>query len=169
MIFKPDIIHTVNDNLLKTEQEIPGYQLAQFQLLINELFQCCQERMQFQSEKFHLPDAEIRCLMLFGDDRYLTPKGISYKMNVVKSRVTKIIEGLVQKKLVQRVKDPEDSRVTLLSLTPEGQKKINIIKEFLKYIQLETMRQLTPEQRKMMLSSLDLLRSSMKAVKELMV
>lgn len=159
----------MNEILMKAGQEISGYQLAQFQLLINELFRCCQERMQFQSEKFHLPDAEIRCLMLFGDDRYLTPKGISNKMNVVKSRVTKIVEGLVQKKLVQRVKDPEDSRVTLLSLTPEGQKKMNTIKAFLDHIHLEIMRQLTPEQRKTMLSSLDLLRSSMKAVKELMV
>lgn len=164
-----NIFHTMKKILGDTKQEIPDYQLAQFQLLVSELFRCCQERMQYQSEKFQLPDAEIRCLLLFGDDRYLTSKGIAYKMNVVKSRVTKIVDGLVQKKMVQRVKDPEDSRVTLLGLTSEGQKKINFIKEFLDYVHLEIMRQLTPEQRKTVLSNLDLLSSSMKAVKELMV
>ena len=104
-------MHTMNNNQGETDKEIPGYQLQQFQVLINELFQCCQERTQFQSEKFQLPDAELRCLMLFGGDRYLTPKGIAYKMNVVKSRVTKIVEGLVQKNLVQRVADPVVSTI----------------------------------------------------------
>lgn len=163
------LIHAMNDMFNINEREIPEYQLAQFQLLISELFQCCQERMQLQSEKFELPDAEVRCLMLFGDDRYLTPKGIAYKMNVVKSRVTKVVEGLVQKQLVQRVRDPEDSRVTLLSLTPQGQKKFNEIKGFMKHVYSETLHQLTPEQRKQVLADLDLLRLSMKAVKELMI
>jgi DNA-binding MarR family transcriptional regulator len=159
----------MKDNSESTSREIPDYQLAQFQLLISELFRCCQERMQYQSEKFQLPDAEIRCLLLFGEDRYLTSKGIAYKLNVVKSRVTKIVDGLVHKKLVQRVRDPEDSRITLLSLTLEGQKKVNSIVKFLDYVHLETLRQLTADQRKTVLSNLDLLRSSMKAVKELMV
>ena len=159
----------MKENLDRTGQEIPDYQLAQFQLLVSELFRCCQERMQYQSEKFQLPDAEIRCLLLFGEDRYLTSKGIAYKLNVVKSRVTKIVDGLVHKNLVQRIRDPEDSRVTLLSLTLEGQKKVNSITEFLEYVHQETLRQMTVDQRKAVLSSLDLLRSSMKAVKELMV
>jgi len=162
-------MHTMNNNQGETDKEIPGYQLQQFQVLINELFQCCQERTQFQSEKFQLPDAELRCLMLFGGDRYLTPKGIAYKMNVVKSRVTKIVEGLVQKNLVQRVADPEDSRVTLLSLTSDGQGKLVEIREFLTSVYSETLLQLTPDQRKKILVNLDLLRTSMKAVKELMI
>ncbi len=99
------------------EGEITSHQLKQFQDLIVKLFQCCQERMQYQSDRFNLPDAELRCLMLFGEERYLTPKGIAYKMNVVKSRISKIIDGLLKKDLIQRIKDPEDSRISLLSLT----------------------------------------------------
>jgi DNA-binding MarR family transcriptional regulator len=110
--------------------DVPDYQLEQFQELILKLFQCCQERMQYQCERFGLPDAEFRCLMLFGEERYLTAKGIALKMNVVKSRVSKIIEGLLKKKLIQRIKDPEDSRISLLSLTPQGNKKLNDINGF---------------------------------------
>ena len=79
--------------------------------------------MQYQCERFQLPDAELRCLAIFGKERYLTAKGIALKMNVVKSRVSKIIDGLIKKKLIQSIKDPEDCRVSLLSLTPNGRKK----------------------------------------------
>ena len=105
--------------------------MIKFQELIARLFQCCQERMQYQCERFQLPDAEFRCLGLFGEERYLTAKSIAHRMNVVKSRVSKIIDGLIKKKLIQRIKDPEDSRIQLLSLTAEGQKKINEINGFL--------------------------------------
>ncbi len=163
------MVHTMNNNQAQPGNGIPTYQVVQFQELIAKLFQCCQERMQYQSDRFALPDAELRCLQLFANERYLTPKGIAHKMNVVKSRVTRIIDGMVRRELIQRVKDPEDSRITLLSLTPKGQDKLNEINAFLEGIHLEVLSQLAPEQRKAMLTNLELLKGSMEAVKELMV
>lgn len=125
--------------------------------------------MQYQSEKFDLPDAEIRCLQLFGEERYLTAKGIAHKMNVVKSRVSKIIDGLIKKKLVQRIKDPEDSRISLLSLTPKGQKKLKKINVFLEEIHHQVLLQMAPDQRKAVLTNLDLLKASMESIKEMLV
>jgi DNA-binding MarR family transcriptional regulator len=125
--------------------------------------------MQYQCERFQLPDAELRCLVLFGEERYLTAKGIALKMNVVKSRVSKIIDGLIRKKLIQSIKDPEDSRVSLLSLTSNGQKKLNEINSFLKDLHAEVLSQMAPDQRQAMLTNLDILKASMEAVKELMV
>ena len=148
---------------------INEYQLKQFKDTITKLYQCCQQRMQYQSERFQLPDAELRCLILFDEERYLTPKSIAYKMNVVKSRVTSIVNGLMKKKLLQRIKDPEDSRISLLSLTPSGQKKISEINQFQEFIHNEVLSQMAAEQRKTMLTNLDLLKASMEAVKELMV
>jgi len=159
----------MNDFLDQKPIEISTYQLQQFQELVAKLFQCCQERMQYQSERFNLPDAELRCLMLFGEERYLTPKGIANKMNVVKSRITKIIDGLIRKDLIQRIKDPEDSRISLLSLTATGQSKLNDIKQFLDSLHAQVLMQIPSEQRKKLLIDLDLLKSSMEAVKELMV
>jgi DNA-binding MarR family transcriptional regulator len=90
-------------------------------------------------------------------------------MNVVKSRVSKIIEGLLKKKLVQRIKDPEDSRVSLLSLTSKGHEKLNDINYFLNDVHKQALLQITPDQRKTVLTNLDILKASMEAVKELMV
>ena len=168
-VFFSDMVLAMNRLINGEYLDISDYQLKQFQDLIVKLFQCCQERMQYQCERFQLPDAELRCLSLFGDERYLTAKGIAHKMNVVKSRVSKIIEGLLRKKLIQRIKDPGDSRVSLLSLTPDGQKKLHEINEFLKVVHFEVLSQMAPDQRKAMLTNLDILKASMEAVKEMMV
>ena len=159
----------MNDFGNNKKTDVSEYQLEQFQELITKLFLCCQERMQYQCERFQLPDAELRCLGLFGEERYLTAKGIALKMNVVKSRVSKIIDGLIKKKLIQSIKDPEDSRVSLLSLTSHGQKKLNEINSFLKSIHGQVLSQMAQDQRQTMLTNLDILKASMETVKELMV
>jgi DNA-binding MarR family transcriptional regulator len=163
------IVLTMNNLRDNNNAEVTGYQLDKFQELIARLFQCCQERMQYQCERFQLPDAEFRCLALFGEERYLTAKSIAHRMNVVKSRVSKIIDGLIRKNLVQRIKDPEDSRVQLLSLTPGGQKKINEINSFMEEVYGQVLSQMVPDQRQAMLTNLDILKGSMEAVKEMMV
>ena len=162
------MVHTMNNKSANHVDDISPYQLEQFQRLVNRLYQCCQERMQYQSDRFDLPDAELRCLLLFGEERYLTPKGIAQKMNVVKSRISKIIDGLMKKGHVQRIKDPEDSRIHLLSLTSDGQKKINDIREFMDDAHHQVLLRIPPEQRKLLLIDLDLLKSSMEAVKDMM-
>jgi DNA-binding MarR family transcriptional regulator len=149
--------------------EVSAFQVQQLEELVSRLFQCCQERMQYQSERFGLPDAELRCLMLFESERYLTPKGIAHKLNVVKSRVTSIVNKLMTKKFLQKIQDPEDSRVALLSTTAEGNHKIDEIRQFQNFIFHQVLYQLAPEQRKAMMTNLNLLKASMESLKELMV
>ena len=158
-------------NLIKQDQRagISDFQLQQFQDLMAKLYQCCQERIKYQSERFNLPDAELRCLLLFGQERYLTSKSIAQKMNVAKSRVTKVVNGLVKKNMVQRLQDPEDSRVTLLSLTAAGHQKLSDINQFLKFVHNQALQQLEPEQRKTMLTNLYSRKAALEATKELML
>jgi DNA-binding MarR family transcriptional regulator len=122
--------------------------------------------MQHQCRKFGVPDAEVRCLLLFSEDRYLTAKGIAKKMNVVKSRVTRIVDGLIQKKLIQKVPDPEDSRVVLLSLTAKGLAKFKEVNDFMLDLHAQVLAQIHPDQRSLFLNNLEMLRISMEAVNE---
>jgi DNA-binding MarR family transcriptional regulator len=160
------MVHAMNNNVRHAGTNIPVPQAEQFRNLILRLFQCCQERMQYQCDRFALPDAEIRCLLLFGEERYLTAKGIAYKMNVVKSRVTRIVEGLIRKKLLQKVPDPEDSRIALLSLTPKGQVKLKEINRFTIDFNSQVLRTIHPDQRSDLLHHLEMLRISMEAANE---
>ena len=79
------------------------------------------------------------------------------------------IDGLVKKGLVHRIKDPEDSRISLLSLTSRGQSKLQEINLFLDDVHKQVLLQMPAEQRNTLLMNLDMLKSSMEAVKELMV
>jgi DNA-binding MarR family transcriptional regulator len=153
----------------RSKDTLLDYQAARFQELTEEIVSCCQERTSYLSRKFGIPEAEVRCLMLFEGERYLTPKGIAQRLDVSKSRVTKLIEGLAQKKLVERIVDSKDARVKLISLTSEGQRKWEAILAISRGLHEKVLLELEPEHRKTLLSSMEELRSSMEAVKKELV
>lgn len=163
-----DGVHIVN-SMNNDDTLIPSMEVVEFQELIESIFQCCQERMQYQSERFGLPDAELRCLLLFRFERYLTAKTIAQRLNVAKSRVTKIVTGLIHKELVTSVEDPADSRVKLLSLTQEGERLLADVVAFRFKAHSAVLEQFSEEQRDMLLNSLTMLKRHMKSVKEMMV
>jgi DNA-binding MarR family transcriptional regulator len=160
------IVHDMNKKNRICRAHVSDSQVEKFQELIAGLYSCCIERMQFQSEKLCLPNAQMRCLLLFADAHYLTPKVISREMSVAKSRVTTIINSLMQKGLIRQFKDPNDSRIHLLSLTAEGRQKVTEIRSFRGGVYRQVLSLLEPEQRQVMLAHLELLKSSMEAVRE---
>jgi DNA-binding MarR family transcriptional regulator len=107
--------------------------------------------------------------MKFHGERYLTVKGISRKLDVAKSRVTKIVNGLIEKGMVEQINDPKDARIRLISLTLAGQRKSEEIDAFLKELHRKILLQMDHDERKKMVSYLELLRSAMEAVKEQLV
>lgn len=152
----------VNDELLQ-------YQSGRFRELMEEIVDCCETRAGYLSRKFQLPKAELKCLMLFLGERYLTVKGIAQKLDVAKSRVTKIVSGLLEKKLVTRVDDPADARVKLISLTPVGQKKSEEISALIAELQIRVLLELRAEERRSVLSAMEQLRAAMEAIKRELV
>lgn len=159
----------MNKKSAKINEELLRYQAERLQDLINEMLQCCDDRKLYESQRFNLPYAELKCLMLFKGERYLTVKGIAQKLDVAKSRVTKIINGLIEKGLVEQIDDPKDARIRLISLTRAGQKKSEEIEAFQSGLYREILLHLNDDERKDMLSYLELLRSAMEAVKEQLV
>lgn len=158
-----------NSNAPSGAGEVSPHQLENFRDLMTSLMRCCQERSQYQCDRFDLPDAELRCLMLFTDERYLTPKNIAQRMNVAKSRVTRIMDGLRKRGLIKRTRDPEDSRISLLSLTPEGKAKLAEISDFMAETHRGVLEQFSAEQRQVLINSLGSLKLSMEALKDKMV
>lgn len=151
--------NNINEDLL-------GYQTSRLRDLISEILQCCEDRRFYESQKFGLPYAELRCLMLFRGERYLTVKGIAERMDVAKSRVTKILKGLIGKGLVEQIDDPKDARIKLIMLTPAGHGKSREIEAFQRGLHRKILLNMHLDERKSMLSYLELLRSAMEAVKE---
>ena len=159
----------MNDIYATNNNSLARYQAKRLQDLIGEIVDCCQEKTIFQARKFKLTQAELKCLLLFKEERYLTVKGLAQKMDVAKSRISKIIDGLVRKKLVQRLNDPEDARVILIALTPDGQRQVEAAADFLEDIHHQLLQELQEGDRKNVLASLETLRSSMEVLKSKMV
>ena len=167
--YSANIFHAMNESTDATADVLLGYQTQRLQGLIEEILQCCKERTSYLSKQYNIPEAEVRCLMLFGDERYLTAKGISQRLDVAKSRVTKITNGLIQKGLVETIDDPKDARIKLIGLTQKGQRKSKEISGIIIDLHQKLLLELEPDQRKMVISCLEALRSSMEAVKNQLV
>jgi DNA-binding MarR family transcriptional regulator len=159
----------MNNKVRKINGDLVAYQTLRLKDLISEIIQCCEDRKLYESQKFGLPYSELKCLMLFDRERYLTVKGIAERLDVAKSRVTKIIDGLIAKDLVERAEDPKDARIKLINLTPAGQKKSAEIKDFQMGIHRKLLLHLNADERKNVLSHLELLRAEMEAVKQQLV
>jgi DNA-binding MarR family transcriptional regulator len=155
----------MNDVNQTNDVRILEYQANKLQELIGELHNCCKERYATEAKAFKVPQAELRCLMLFEGHKYLTGIQISGLLDVAKSRATVIIENLVKKGLVQRSQDPNDARVKLISLTPVGQRKVREIEEFMFTLHQQLLDHIDPIQRTGVISALETLRSSMESVK----
>jgi DNA-binding MarR family transcriptional regulator len=159
------IVNTMNNKSALKTAGFLAYQTSRLRELIQEIIQCCDDRKLFESKKFFLPYAELKCLMLFNEKQYLTVKNIAQSLDVAKSRVTKLIHGLTEKGLVESIDDPKDARIKIIRLTKAGKKRGEDIEAFQMDIHHKILAQLSSADRKHVLSCLELLRSAMEAVK----
>lgn len=158
------MVHSMNQNTRSYSP--PGAeQVARLRQIIAEVVQCCQDRMLIESKIFDLPQAEIRCLMLFKDERYLTAGEAAVRLEVGKSRVSTLIGDMAERGLLARVPDPRDGRVMLLHLTDKGKAKLSEIDGFVSGLHAKLLDGLEPAQRSSLLAGLDLLHQAMEEVK----
>lgn len=141
--------------------DFPRASRNRFDDALDTLHQCCADQQAYMSERFSLPHAELRCLLLFGGERYLTAKGITARLNITKSRVSKLLRGLEKKGLVAKIADPADSRVALLALTQDGQNRRRDILSVLDGILTAVLHQIDPSRLRVMLEALEALKSAM--------
>ncbi|MBU2550343.1 MAG: MarR family transcriptional regulator [Proteobacteria bacterium] len=141
------------------------YQSEKLKDLLKAMVRCCGERMAQEAKRLGLPHSEMECLELFDGERYLTTKGIAQRLGVAKSRVTRIVDGLVAKKLVLRSDDPNDARVKLIALTPAGRKKAEEIESILHENHRRVLLQLPSGERNRVMTAMETLWTAMETVK----
>ena len=82
----------------------------------------CMRNQEKIAKNFGVSLAECRALEVFNGLHHLTAHGLAERMELGVSRITRIVDGLVKKKLAERTTDPRDRRVCLISLTSDGKK-----------------------------------------------
>jgi hypothetical protein len=75
----------MNDVNRTNDERVLEYQANKLQELIGELHNCCKERYTTEAKAFKVPQAELRCLMLFDGHKYLTGIEIAGLLEVAKA------------------------------------------------------------------------------------
>lgn len=90
-------------------------------LMLREIVECCQEGEAIQSDIHGLTPAETRTLVALKYHNCHTTADLADKLFVAKSRVTRIVDDLVEKGIAIRSEDPTDRRVCVVRLTAKGE------------------------------------------------
>ena len=112
-----------------------------FSLLAN-----CQEKEVHLAELHGLTQAEFRCLRLFGTDESLNNKTIAERMNLSPSRLTRIIDGLVEKRYIRRQIDSSDRRNMKVNLSKKGKSLVQQLNKAYVDIHEEILMDINPSQ-----------------------
>lgn len=87
-----------------------------------QLFSNCHEKENRHAAKYGVSLGEFRCLRILFQKKELTVNQLAQEMSITSGRVTRIVDGLVAKKLARRVVGKADRRIFNLSLTAKGLK-----------------------------------------------
>lgn len=80
----------------------------------------CHEKEERLAKQHNLTQAEFRCLRQINEIENINNKEIAERMNLSASRLTRIIDGLVEKGYVVREIEPNDRRNMRLYLSENG-------------------------------------------------
>lgn len=131
--------------------------------LIAELFSHCQEKEARLVNRFRVSIAESRSLRILGEHGVLTVNHLAQHMALSSSRVTRIIDRLVAKKMVLRETDASDRRIFNLSLTLTGTQMARELDAEYKKIHEEILALLPPPSHSSIFQSLKLLNQAVSA------
>ena len=107
-----------------------------------------------------LTESEFRCLRMFGSDNGLSNKKIAARMNLSESRLTRIIDGLVEKGYMTRESDRNDWRRLNLTLSRKGKSFANKLVKLNDEIHLKILSDIKISQHKPLISLMENLYSA---------
>jgi DNA-binding MarR family transcriptional regulator len=88
--------------------------------LTYELLENCQIKIERTAHKLNLTVAEFKLLRTINDGERVTAGELARRMGLSGSRLTRIIDGLVRKRIVKKNVGGRDRRVVEIQLTSEG-------------------------------------------------
>ncbi|NOZ57865.1 MAG: winged helix-turn-helix transcriptional regulator [Calditrichaeota bacterium] len=88
--------------------------------LVLRLYELCQERQVHFAARYGLRVAEFRCLRTLWKGGSSSIRHLAELMNLSPARLTRIVEDLRKKGLVERHEPEDDRRFKIVNLTPQG-------------------------------------------------
>lgn len=123
-----------------------------FKLLTN-----CTEKEVRHVAKYGVTVAEFRCLKALLVNESVNMNQLAQEMQITNSRMTRIIDNLVTKKLVQRIENEQDRRMNIVTLTPDGKLKAQMMLQSAIAINSEILSRIPDEKHESVIDAIDLL------------
>ena len=89
----------------------------------------CQEKQERVAKSLGLTVAEFKLMRAFRGDSMVSVGELARRMELSNSRLTRILDGLVEKEVVTREVSRQDRRVIVVELTAHGHKIQSILSE----------------------------------------
>lgn len=112
--------------MTKTSKKEMAQKMADLTFSLLEQCQLKQERI---SKTLGLTVAEFKLLRSFRNDKNLSVNELAKRMDLSSSRLTRILDGLVHKKIIHRKLSENDRRTMNISFTTKGKKIQNKLNE----------------------------------------
>jgi len=132
---------------LKPAEGMLSQQAGSLTTLTHELSLCCQAKEEQIFARFRLSVAEGRVLQAVANAGASTPSDVARALDLGRSRLTPLVDGLVVKKFLKRAESPEDRRVRRLTLTPSGRKVARDVTDFQVEFHEQLLLKFNPEER----------------------
>ena len=129
---------------------------------IAQLFSICQEKEAKIVQDSGVSIVEYRCLRILSETEQLTPKQLALKMGLTSSRITRIIDGLVEKEIVLRESGHQDRRIYHLSLTSKGKNIADQLNNKYKVMHEEILKSIPKEYHSTLLTGVERLYQAIK-------
>ncbi len=151
---------------MNKEQEDLEVQTQKFQDLLQKISTCCQKRQDYEAGHFELPYAEAQCLLAIASLEPVPLKKLTKTLDISKGRVTRLVQGLINKDLVSYTSDPKDARLKKCFVTKRGKEQIEKILHFRHELHKKILLQISPQARQQLLVSLQNLQEIMDKVRK---
>ncbi|MGQ9799308.1 MAG: MarR family winged helix-turn-helix transcriptional regulator, partial [Ignavibacterium sp.] len=122
--------------------------------LICELTRNCNIKEEYFASSFNLSPTEVRFLKLFAVKPTYSIKEMRDILKLTPGRITHILTSLENKKLISRALDPNDKRITIVSLMPKAAPLILNLKQNYLELHNEILQSVKEEEMEKILTSL---------------
>jgi DNA-binding MarR family transcriptional regulator len=151
---------------VKSATEALSAQATGLMALTHELALCCQAKEEQIFTRFRLSVAEGRVLQSVANRGASTPSDVARDLDLGRSRLTLLVDGLVVKKFLKRAESVEDRRVRTLTLTPSGRKVARDVTEFQLDFHEQLLKRFKPEEREQLFRVLNSLHGAIEVLRE---
>ena len=134
--------------------------------LLKSVSECCHDREILQAKLFGISVPELRCVIAIKLEGCRTTSELAEKLCLAKSRITRIIDGLVEKRYILRREDADDRRVLNVNLTPAGSALANDLADSLLNLHEKVLVYMEAREREEVIQRLSVLTTAMRQVRE---